>query len=441
MPEYASRIAELEKVVDELQVKAVEAEEAGGAKALPDTYVRFKAFVTAYGIWRDKALGDGLPLLEAESDATAQKQHYLWTNHYIKAATEAFRLLKDLKLEDIPSQIAAETAASQESIAFDIIAGWTLARFQGEVREHMRTLDQERASLESKWAETIGQDERQDGQIAYLRVQILETFKKSVEQIRGWAPQFEEAARTFATGWEASERPSPDPSLADPTRAAVEVLATLSRTLDESVRSALPMYAAEQTVHEIFGKHRLAVEELLEKIHPDCVAKSYAEAVSTAESSLGRASTDGQKQDLRILLEKAKAAAATSVGEYRSAFDKFDAQFNGTYTGDVSDATVELLAEAEFFNQFWKDVEGLNLPGEIKTAGEAIARCVNINLDRLTPEHQQQFKEIVEGRLRELQDTIKSMDMSLWERMKIQFWLTPREAIRDKLKRLPGFRK
>ena len=141
MPEYASRIAELEKVVDELQVKAVEAEKAGGAKALPDTYVRFEAVVTAYGIWRDKALGDGLPLLDAESDAPAQKQHYLWTNNYIKATTEAFRLLKDLKLEDIPSQIAAETAASQESIAFDIVAGWTLARFQGEVREHMRTLD------------------------------------------------------------------------------------------------------------------------------------------------------------------------------------------------------------------------------------------------------------------------------------------------------------
>ena len=85
----------------------------------------------------------------------------------------------------------------------------------------LRTLEQEAAGLESKWKETIGQDERQDGQIAGLRVQVLEMFKKSVAEIRGWGPRIEEAARTSATAWEASERPSPDPSFADPTQKVV----------------------------------------------------------------------------------------------------------------------------------------------------------------------------------------------------------------------------
>jgi hypothetical protein len=48
-------------------------------------------------------------------------------------------------------------------------------------------------------------------EIAALRVQILEMFKKSVEQIRGWGPRIEGAARTSVDAWEGSERPVPIP--------------------------------------------------------------------------------------------------------------------------------------------------------------------------------------------------------------------------------------
>jgi hypothetical protein len=441
MPDYHNRITDLEKIVDELQAKAAEAEKAGGPKLLPDTYVRFRAFVTAYAIWRDKALADGLPLLDAESDATAQKQHARWYNHYIPAATEAFRMFKDLKLEDIPSQITAESVASQESIFFDSIAGWPLARFQGEVREKLRTLEQEAAGLESKWKETIGQDERQDGQIAGLRVQVLEMFKKSVAEIRGWGPRIEEAARTSATAWEASERPSPDPSFADPTQRVVETLGSLARTLDESVRAALPMYATEQTIHEVFGNHRLAVQALLEQMTPDVVEKAYAEAVAVAESAVSRASRDSQKSDLTILLDKAKALVAPSKDKYKAAFEAFVKQFDGRYTGDVSESTIELLAEAEFFDQFWRDVESVNLPGEIRGADDEIARLTSIDLSRVTPEHRAELQAIIDKHLNEIRNKIRSLDMSVLERFKIQFWLTPREAFIDRLRRMPGFDK
>jgi hypothetical protein len=350
-------------------------------------------------------------------------------------------MFKDLKLEDIPSQIAAESIASQESIAFADIAGWRLARFQGEVREKLRTLEQEGDGLESKWKETIGLDERQDGQIAALRVQVLEMFKKSVEQIRGWGPRIEGAARTSVDAWEGSERPSPDPSFAEPTVKVVETLGTLARTLDESVRAALPMYATEQTIHEVFGNHRLATQDLLQKMAPDIVAKAYDEAIGDAETAVSRVSREGQKRDLTILLDKAKSAVSPSVGEYQSAFDTFVKRFDGRYTGDVSESTVELLAEAEFFDQFWRDVESVNLPGEIRGADDAIARLTSINLDRVTPEHREELKGIIDRHLNEIRDKIRALDMSVLERFKIQFWLVPRQAIVDKLRRMPGFRK
>lgn len=440
MAEYEARLEELERQIEEVRIKAIETERPGGAPVGREAFIRFQAALPAYGKWRDRAFNEGLTILRPETDGTPQKYHYRWIDHHLKRATDAFRTFADLKLEDPAADVLAATVASQESIAFDIIANWTFARFQGEVRERLRTLAEERTRLESKWAETISQDERQDGQIAGLRVEILETFRKGVEQVRGWGPKFEEAARTFATGWDAKEKPSPDPSFAEPTKVAIETLATLGRTLEDSVRAALPLYAAEQVVHEIFGKHREALDKLLQQLHPDGIETMYAEALSSAEASLGRVTRDGQKADLERLLKEAAAEVAPCVKEYESAFEDFVKHFRGRYTGAVSDQTIELLAEAEFFSQFWKEVEGLNLPGEIRTAGEAIARCVHIDLDRLTPEHQQQFREIVESRLRELQDRIRAMDMSLWERMKIQFWLVPRDAMRDKLKSLPGFR-
>jgi hypothetical protein len=109
----------------------------------------------------------------------------------------------------------------------------------------------------------------------------------------------------------------------------VETLGTLARTLDESVRAALPMYATEQTIHEVFGNHRLAIQDLLQKMAPDIVAKAYDEAVADAETAVSRVPRDGQKRDLTILLDKAKSAASPSVGAYPSAFDTFAAS-NGT---------------------------------------------------------------------------------------------------------------
>jgi len=215
--EYSSRLEELDRQIEDARQRAVEAEKSGGPTVVPAAFIRFKAAVATYGDWRDKALNDGLPILKAESDGTAQKYHQRWYDHYLSAATTAFRTFSELKPADPAAEAVATTVASQESISFDIVSSWTFARFQGEVRERLRLLDQERASLESKWAETIGQDERQDGQIAGLRVQILETFKNGVQQVRGWGPRFEEAARTFVTGWDGSEKPSPDPSFAEPT--------------------------------------------------------------------------------------------------------------------------------------------------------------------------------------------------------------------------------
>ena len=441
MAEYAARLDEIDRQIEDARRTALEGDDGTGASPVLASFIRMKAAVTAYGDWRDRAFNDGLPILMAASDGTAEKYHRRWYEHYLRAATDAFRTFSDLQPAEPSAAALAATIASQESITFDIVAGWTFARLQGQVRERLRTLERERAGVESKWAETVGQDERQDGQIAGLRVQVLESFRTAVQQVRGWGPRFEEAARTFAVGWEGSERPSPDPSFAEPVRAAVETLATLSRTLDESVRSALPMYAAEQVVHEIFAGHRLAVSQLLEDLDPDDIDELFDDAQSEAEASLARATRDGQRADLKRLLEKVSAEVEPCVKEYRSAFEAFVAHFDGRYTGRISDATAELLLEAEFFNQFWKDVEGLNLPGEIRSAGEAVARCVDIDLDRMTPEHRQQFEEVITSRLRDLQDQIRSLDASIWERMKLQFWLVPREAMREKLRSSKGYEK
>lgn len=439
MADYAARIAELEKVVADLEAKAVEAERSGGPPAFPASYARLREEIADYARFRDGVLADGLELLDPPSDATPEKMHARWVDHFVKTATDAFRSFKDITLEDIPSQVVAESIASQESVAFAEISTWRLARAQGEISQRLRTLEQERAGLESKWSETIGQDERQDGQVAALRVQILGMLEDSVEKIRGWGPRIEGVVRDVVVGWEGSEKPSPDPSFADPTRTFVETLATLSRTLEDSTRAALTMYATEHNIHEVFGKHRAAVAELLEAAEPDLVEKTYIEAVGAADSGAGRMSYDGQRTDLRAFLDKAKALVGPQVDAYESAFEDFVKHFDGRYTGKVSDETVELLAEAEFFDQFWRDIEDLRLPAVIQGADDDVARARSVDLSRVTEEHREELRATLERNLEDVRQSIRSLDLSVLERFRLQFIDVPRAQIVDYLRRLRGY--
>lgn len=439
MADYAARVEELEEVVTEHEAKAVDAERSGGPAAIPRSYARLREEIADYARFRDAVLADGLTLLDPPSDATPERMHARWVDHFVKAATDAFRSFKDVTLEDIPSQIVAESIASQESVAFAEISTWRLARVGGEISQRLRTLEQERAGLESKWSETIGQDERQDGQVAALRVQVLDMLEDAVEKIRGLAPRIEKVIRDVVVGWEGSEKPSPDPSFAEPTRTFVETLATLGRTLEDSTRAALTLYATEQTIHEVFGEHRAAVAALLEAAEPDMVEKVYADAVAAAESGASRMNYDGQRADMRAFLEKAKARVGPRVDVYESAFEDFVKHFDGRYTGRVSDETVELLAEAEFFDQFWRDIEDVRLPAVIQAADDDVARMESVDLTRVTEEHRDELRAILERNLEEVRESIKRLDMSILDRFRLQFIDVPRAAMVDRLRRLRGY--
>jgi len=442
MAEYAARIVELDKEVATLREQALQVEHGGGPAAVLATYIRLTAGIATYGETRDRALEEGLGHLEADSSATAESQQQRWTSHYQARGSGAFRAINDLASRDDDSiRRVFEILAMQESMAFTAIAAMPLAGAVGQIRAHLRTLEEQTQSLQGHWSELTAQDERLDGQIAGLRVQVLEDFKRSVSEVRGWGPKIEEAVRKGVEAWAGYEGVTPDPPLNEPVKAGLAMLASLQRTLDEATRQTLPLYSAEQTVHELFGKIRLQIKEYLEKVNKDSVARMYSDACRATQDAADKCPKDGQKQDARKLAEKAISASQKIMGEFNSTWDRFYSEFEGRFTGDVSAQTVELLAEQEFFNQFWRDVESLNLPGEIRNAGDAIAKCESITLDRLTDDQRRQWKEAVHARLAELQDRIRSMDMSVWERFRLQFITTPREQIREKLSRLPGFRK
>jgi hypothetical protein len=109
-----------------------------------------------------------------------------------------------------------ELAAEMESVAFATIAPMPLAHAVGAIREHRRQIDSETRSLESIWSELIGQSERVNGEVAALRVQVLDDFKRSVAEIRGWAPRIEEAIRLGIDTWAETDNTSPDPALSEP---------------------------------------------------------------------------------------------------------------------------------------------------------------------------------------------------------------------------------
>ncbi len=138
MAEYVSRLEELDRQIDEVRRGVLTTESAGSSVVLA-SFVRFTAAVASYGDWRDRVLNDGLPIVKAESDGTAEKYHRRWYQHYLRAVTDAFRTFSELRPSEPAAEALAATIASQESIAFDIIAGWAFARVQGEVRERPAT--------------------------------------------------------------------------------------------------------------------------------------------------------------------------------------------------------------------------------------------------------------------------------------------------------------
>jgi hypothetical protein len=423
-----------------LQERAVEDERRGGPLAVLATYIRLQAGLAAYADWRERALGEGLAWLTPGSSATAKSQQERWTNGFSQRGGEAFKMLNDqVSRDDDPIEWTFELMAMQESMAYSAIAAMPLAGCMGQVREYLRDFERFREELDDRWKEIAGQDERIDGQIAGLRVQVLEMFKKAVSDARGWAPKIESAIGTALLGWEKKEEPSPDPSIAPVARTAFDTVHMLQKSLDDITRSALGMYGNEQTIHTMFGNSRLQLKEYLDKVNPKTVARAWSDACNATKEAASRCPKDGQKEDVRTLAERAIKASESIVGEFNDVFEDFYTYFEGKFTGEVSDETAELLVEQEFFNKFWRDVESLNLPGEFRTAADQIAKCEEVSLDRLTDEQRSRFKEIVRERLSGLEDKIRDLDSSFLERFKLQFIDVPREQMLDKLKRLVGY--
>jgi hypothetical protein len=225
--------------------------------------------------------------------------------------------------DDDPIEFTFELLAMQESLSFTAIAGMPLAGFMGQVREHKRDFERFRKDLDDRWKEIVGQDERIDGQIAGFRVQILEMFKQAAADARGWAPKLESGIRTAMVGWEKKEEPSPDLSLAPGLRTAYDTVHMLQTTLDEITRSALALYSNEQTIHTMFGSSRERLKEHLDKVNRKTVDRAWVEACTATRDAANTYPTDGQKEDLRTLADKAITMSEPMVAEFNDVFDDF----------------------------------------------------------------------------------------------------------------------
>jgi len=440
MSDYGKRPPEMAREVATLQERALEAERGGGPAVVLATYVRLQAGLATYAEWRERSFEDGLKWLTPESSATSKAQQERWSTGFNQRGGEAFKMLVDQASRDgDPIESTFEFLAMQESMAYAAVAGMPLAGFIGQVREYLRDLERFQKDLDDRWKELTGQNERIHGQIAALRVQVLELFKKSVSEARGWAPKIESAVGTALLVWEKEEDPSPDPSLVPVVRTAFDTVNMLQKSLDEVTRSALGLYANEQTIHTMFGNSRQQLKEYLEKVNRKAVDRAWVDACTATRDAAGKCPKDGQKADVLAFAEAMIDESEDIVKEFNERFEDFYEHFEGRFTGNVSDDTTEKLAEQEFFNQFWRDVESVNLPGEFRTAGDQIARCEDVSLDRLTEDQRRRFKAIVHERVEEIEEKIRALDSSFLERFKFQFIDVPRQQAIDRLKKLVGY--
>jgi hypothetical protein len=74
-----------------------------------------------------------------------------------------------------------------------------------------------------------------------------------------------------------------------------------------------------------------------------------------------------------------------------------------------------------------------------QTADDQIAKCEEISLDSLTDDQRERFKALIKSRLSGLQEEIRKMDWSFFERFRLQFIDVPRGLMMEKLKKLVGY--
>lgn len=451
MAEYSARCSELDRELEQLQNKALEEERRGGAPAVLSVYVRIKEGLAKYYDWRDRALNECVSCVKADPSATAQSQQERWANYHLQKASEAAKSFDNFVTSSDPDVIKRtfeRIALVEEPLFFQSLAQMPMARFQGQVRERVRELEGLRGELEEKWRNLIGLDERQDYQIAVLRLEILDMLRKRVEEARGWAPKIENILLTALgpalLGALKEATHSYDPASRQPLSDAVEAfkqqIKLLQPTLDTLAQRGLSLYGNKQPVHEIFGKNREYLGEYLNQVNKETIARQYSEAERETREKAEYRMTDGQKQDAKRLAETLIRESRDLVGEFNTTIDKFKDQFDGRFVGEVSDKTVELLTEQAFFNEFWKQVQSVNLPGEFRQVSDQITRLEDFSLDDLDEEQRRRLKELIRTELAPLEEELRRIDPDFIERLLSAPFVTAISTFVAKLKNLPGSR-
>ena len=441
MADYTARANELLTKYAEAYRAAQEQETRGGPPVVHASWINLRLGLERYIDWRDRAINDGIPLLKPDSGATAVSAQERWGAHYQSKGSEAYTQIDNLgrSVEDAIAQFIF-FVSTQESLFFKQLSEFSFARAAGDIRARIRELQTEAESLEGKWRDLVGLDERIDGEIATLRANFIRELEAAVADLLGWSRKAEQAARTaVGVAAEYDDKADPEPSFGPIVVEGMSVAARVQAPFDMFVREAQRMYDNEAPVHNLFQNLRERVGEYYEKNYLVAGA-AFSSASTESADRAGRCPTDGQREDAKRFLEKCAKEIEPALAEFRSAFDKFYDQFKGRFLDTVSDQTAELLADQEFFNKFWREFEGERVPEAFQQVLTDIERNFGVSFDTLTPETREKVREYFKEKLKPHQEALRKMDSGFFRRLYEQTQIGVKLSF-DKIKSMHGFRK
>jgi hypothetical protein len=359
--------------------------------------VRLRAVLEGYVDWRDKQLAEIAESLSSVNESMKEMDgDSNWKSQVREAGSVGFKMIADLDdNEESILNVFVLGVATLEGDFWSKIASMPYGAVYGFLGESAAILREEHEKLGDKWAATEDGMESVNEKSERAGRQMREAFDNALDQAASANRRAAEAMKTAFLAWKKynDAKSGGEPGLPAVGEEMIGPLDLLVDSIESVAEKYENLYRTKETRLVLYGNHREAVREFLDKTNLELAQKRVAEARSSAMSIAGSMLTTGQCDDAKAFAASAGEALSKQMENYESAFNELVKQFQGIFIGPIGTTVLDALLHGKFWQDTEAGIQGLNLETALKTYYDEADDMWSIPVDGLDDELKDAFTE------------------------------------------------